>query len=746
MDPYDPNFNPDNYDPNNPGPGDVGNQGDQPPPEDYDPNEPGNPGVDAGVYDDPGYEGPYDDNVYAEDHYDDEYPEGDIPQHVVGYGADENGNYGDGFDDDDDVYLDNHRNRRGNATPEIASTDPKDALSDVFWRNCLMTCSCLFLMTGFIILGVRIDTISDEDAQKSPSAYHHSSVYLQPPPADLSQKCTNKKVLSEKGFYECEQLCEAADCCNYPTTLALSCLAGHDSQCLEYHESCNVLQLDAATLIDPPKPTQNVPEAPNDIDSKCNIESLRTVPGFEGCVNDCMQAECCWKKDGSVHPCTSLSVCAGYASCLTMDVTDHVHIDISKEIFEKCDDDKLTTEVGHNQCVFACSHAACCFDPGASCPHEDDRFCEQYQPCEKIFDTDGQVVQGGSAASHIPVAPQFLDTACSKSSLNTLPGYEMCLGACTEAECCWKDQASCLGDHGCDGYHHCVALLDHDSTDPPAEDNSIPQAPQYLAAACSVGSLETTAGFQMCQDACMQAECCWEVTSCSERPECSSYSSNCANLVAKMDQQTNGGSNPDGNAPFLSEAPHDLDQQCNPAKVMEKEGYDKCAASCEKSKCCWKAGAPDSCVSNADCRGWAGCVVLNSAQDPAAVATQDYSLEQIFDACLNHDNNIGGSGHQSLCQVVCETGNCCFDDTKNCPSTLDCKVFEPCQVLHTEKQSQVDAACNGGDLADCVGICATATCCFTNDIQKICDLTNPGVICKQYKDCEILYSAEIANP
>ena len=138
---------------------------------------------------------------------------------------------------------------------------------------------------------------------------------------------------------------------------------------------------------------------------------------------------------------------------------------------------------------------------------------------------------------------------------------------------------------------------------------------------------------------------------------------------------------------------------------------------------------------------------MNGAQDPDQVQGLEYTLEQVFDACLNHDNNIGGgSSHKSLCEIVCEAGNCCFDETKGCANTLNCKVFEPCQVLHSEKQTQVDAACNNGDLAECVGICATATCCFTNDIAKICDVTNPDVICKQYKSCEILYKSEIPNP
>jgi hypothetical protein len=778
MDSYDPSFNPDMYDPqrhppvapNDPDMGYIHN--DRPPPPRRSDPEAG-PGVDAGVYDDgphPGYQDDLDHHddvlVGAVDHDDDDidddilygdddprygsYPEGDIPAHVGvrggSYAADDNGNYNDGFDDDDDVYLDNDRKNHLHQAQhefEIESTHHEHRLTDEFWRNCVMICTCLFIIAGIIFLSVRISQISNQDAQKT--LVVHTRGVLVPPPPELAQKCTNERVLSEKGFYECEMLCEAADCCNYPTALALSCLAGHDDECLTYHEHCNVLDLDHATLVNPP-PIENIiiPQAPDDIQYKCNVESLLTVPGFEACVNDCMQAVCCWKKDSSVNPCPSLPNCAAYSPCLAMDATDYLDVNIGKEVEYKCADDKIDTEVGRNQCIFACSHAACCFDPDTSCPHEDATFCNQYSACQKIFDAKGSIIRTSSPS--IPQAPQFLDTACSKSSLDTLPGYEMCLGACTEAECCWKGDASCLSQHACDGYQHCVLLLEEEamSTSAPGDaENTFPEAPQYLAAACSAASLDTNAGFTMCQDACMKAECCWKVTSCKERSECFDYATSCANLVARWDQTGGGGTDPV--TALLPEAPHDLGDICEASKVLTTEGYSSCQTECTKTECCWKAGSTNSCVENSQCQPWAPCTVLNGAQDPAVAASQDYSLEQVFDACLNHDNSVGRN-HTSLCQVVCQAGTCCFDETEDCPNTLDCKVFEPCQLLHTEKASQVDKACDGTDLAECVGVCAAATCCFTNDIAKICDVTSPNIICRQYKACEILYKAESTSP
>ena len=748
MDSYDTDLDPENYDPSKDGAKsdydpDTGNYiGDDA----YDPDDIGD------VYDN--QDGAVYDEYPDHDAYPDVEDDVDIPRHVGdGYSEDDMDYEGDGFGDDDDVYLDNHRN---NADFEIESSDPKEGIPGNLLRNCFLSCTCIFLLSGLVVLGIRIGQISDEDAAKSQPT--RSSVYLVPPPQDLADKCNNQNVLTEKGFYECEQLCEAADCCNYPSTLALSCLAGNDDQCLKYHEHCIVLQLDQEALVNPPKPPSNLPEAPREIKSKCNIESLRTVPGFEGCVNDCMQAECCWKKgDDTIQPCTSLDVCEGYAPCLTMDVTDHVDANIENEIEQKCADVQLTTEVGRNQCIFACSHAACCFDPGATCPHEDGHFCTQYEACHKIYDSNGQVIQEGSAsANDIPLAPQFLATACEQSSLETLPGWEMCFGACSEAECCWKGDKTCSEDSWCKGYESCVNIINKDSPGDSANPESIPAPPEYLPAACSDGSLDTSAGFEMCQNACMKAECCWKVTSCSARSECTTYSEHCSNLVSHLDateiENVNGG------GAFIPEAPSDLGQTCDPSNILASEGFKSCQGVCQHSECCWKTGASDSCVANTGCQAWAACTIMNGSTEPPVTTfppqpessttspqTEDYTLEQVFDACLNHDNNVG-SDHKSLCQIVCQAGNCCYDDDNVCESGTDCKVFDPCQVLHSQRTTDVEKACDGSDLAECVGICADATCCFTNDIEKICDITSPNIICKQYKACEILYAAELTGP
>lgn len=416
MDPYDPEFaseegtysdDPD-YDPGhdpvygNSEPGTVG----------YDPNFDDN----ANVYDDNVIlNGPYhDDPAYDVKH--------EIPGHHAGIYADADPYHddigGDDDDDDDDLYLGNNDVRSNErAQTDVPSFDPKDGQQQSFRRNCIFCCTCFLLIIGIIVLAVRINKMSDEKARsRSPNG-----VKLRPPPADLALKCTKENVASEQGLFECEELCEPSDCCDYPSSLALSCLAGNNEECLKYHEHCSVLGVDASSQS---ATGALVPDAPSDIKTTCSDENLSVVQSFEKCASVCMQAPCCWKKDGSVPPCTSNPKCQAFAPCLSLDANDHLNTKITAEIEIKCADTNLQTEVGRNQCIFACSHVSCCFDPNESCPPEDLDFCSQYVPCGHIYNNQGEVIAGGasSPANEVPTAPEFLSTACSKSSLNTRPG------------------------------------------------------------------------------------------------------------------------------------------------------------------------------------------------------------------------------------------------------------------------------------------------------------------------------------
>jgi hypothetical protein len=110
----------------------------------------------------------------------------------------------------------------------------------------------------------------------------------------------------------------------------------------------------------------------------------------------------------------------------------------------------------------------------------------------------------------------------------------------------------------------------------------------------------------------------------------------------------------------------------------------------------------------------------------------------IEDACFNHDNTI-----VNLCEKICEGSECCFEgsgDVVSC-NGIQCSTYQACAGLHVDEDSINDLTekCNSDDRSDCVAACGIAACCYTQNINKICDVTHPGLVCENYKPCEILY-------
>lgn len=623
--------------------------------------------------------------------------------------------------------------------PKLSKTNPKEV------RACkIFTGICVLCLGILIIIVIAINNGRANELHSQYPTSHQHQVGLKPPPADLAIKCTDTNVLSERGFYECEERCEAADCCSYPSNLALSCLNdATEDNCFIYHQHCSVLSVDMGTMMVPKPASSSLPaQAPANLSTICSPTNLNTINGFQDCVNECMKAECCWQKDGHVQPCPKEPVCGQYSACMAMDALDHLDIKISTEILEKCSDTNIAGP-GRQQCIMACSNADCCFDPGLTkCPHQNEDFCSQYEPCQKVYDANGNVIQASTANNNndsnpatnndgvdIPPAPLFLKFSCSKDSIDTLAGFEECEGACLEAECCWKTN-ECSDRQECAGYQDCHNLNPNQSQQQQQGSTtsttpSIPEAPAYLVTACSDSSLDTEAGRDECEKACNAAKCCWNANnntkSCKDQSTCKQYTDNCPNLLSHSASTIIDGSSATVNGEKLNTAPMDLPQVCDADKVSTvADDYYACHYACGLAECCWKAGFPQSCVANPICQGWATCTNLNGATAPQtgssssqhtptnpAPASTEYTMEQIFDACLNHDNAIANSNHQSLCQIVCAPGECCFDEGITCPINVECHIYDPCHKLHPEDSAPVEKACsNLSDLSDCVKLCS----------------------------------------
>jgi len=318
---------------------------------------------------------------------------------------------------------------------------------------------------------------------------------------------------------------------------------------------------------------------------------------------------------------------------------------------------------------------------------------------------------------------------------------------------------SCLGSQPkiCEGYVPCAVLLAPTPTPPP-----LPTAPAFLKDVCTPEKVLNVEGAILCQDACKAAECCWKTGSClQEQPQqCQGYAS-CAVL-----NDSNGNSNPSSTIPRV---PTYLNTVCGSEIAGDEVHGHLCVNACQRAACCWSDLSPSPCENDPNCTdGYNICKNVNfntivpptpvpatpapiatpapqpdatpapttQAPTPAAV-DQGYSEEMIADACLNHDNSI-----VNLCAKVCEPSHCCFDrdgdSGQSCPDGFPCYKYGTCAELHPA-DTYVEEACKSDDLSDCVAACGGSTCCFENNIDKVCSATNPNIICSRYTACEKLY-------
>lgn len=255
-----------------------------------------------------------------------------------------------------------------------------------------VACSCLAF---FLSLGMAVFFIASSSSNRNSSSKTFDILepfVLPGAPDELVSKC-NMTVLGSS-IKECTKLCEVAECCNFPATLALSCLTGNEYTCLNYHASCHILNDPTdGNSVDVQGPF-SIPSAPQNLNELCNASNLMTAPGFQLCSEACLSAQCCY--DAEVSPsCTNdHQECQDYAPCLALSSTDYVHQDIVTEVQGKCSEDNVQNNSGWNECENVCSQAVCCFlnnnnsneDGDDACSNQDSNdWCSQYETCKNVM-------------------------------------------------------------------------------------------------------------------------------------------------------------------------------------------------------------------------------------------------------------------------------------------------------------------------------------------------------------------------
>jgi hypothetical protein len=160
--------------------------------------------------------------------------------------------------------------------------------------------------------------------------------------------------------------------------------------------------------------------------------------------------------------------------------------------------------------------------------------------------------------------------------------------------------SSSVGCHcRCFTYHkECAALRTR--TIPHDTKVVIAAAPNNLMQLCEPASLSTDFGLTQCQKFCDAAGCCWKdniaaTSSCVDNVNCPGYAS-CLNLKASMTNSTN----------IVKE----VQSKCTIADLMAVGGKQACDSVCLQHNCCWDM-INNTCFSDADCRQYDGCQLLN---------------------------------------------------------------------------------------------------------------------------------------
>lgn len=363
--------------------------------------------------------------------------------------------------------------------------------------------------------------------------------------------------------------------------------------------------------------------------------------------------------------------------------------------------------------------------------------------------SSGSVTSGGGGdellkiSKDLPPPPSNLHDICSDWITDT--GRENCQAYCDNAKCCQlsaMEKGSCWVGHAqdCATYRAaCMALELHgsswggDGKQPAgsgAAQNAVISAsekvklespkPSYLDQVCSVGSLATPAGFDLCSDVCRPSRCCFpDRFGCTleEGTErwCPSYEGPCAAVEESWrgsGHAVAAGSSGGGNGSGTGGASQQQQQQSVAAQVMQVcnaanlNPPDACIEACHPGACCYvsseyppiarlfdehygRSSSPmqtvQSCATNVGfCQQYGSCEHLNHLKDVSGWHSDDVTYElDIAGVCKAEYVAQFGALE---CSNVCQPAHCCFSGEYECDDVDfgagSCGEYEACGVLY----------------------------------------------------------------
>jgi len=375
-------------------------------------------------------------------------------------------------------------------------------------------------------------------------------------------------------------------------------------------------------------------------------------------------------------------------------------------------------------------------------------------------------------SGNLPPPPENLHEICS--DWITASGRLKCQTECNVAKCCslaatdknscWENQAS-----NCATYRSaCMALELNSGVASDGIEGIIKLKspnPTYIDEICSIKSLQTPDGFDLCSEECRPSRCCHPETYGCEVDEstkrfCSLYEEPCSGVVESWrgsghavatTTTTDGTTSKGGGATTQASKPNSANEVILRCNADNLNPPDECIEACHPGACCYVSNSyppieqlfdkyyggsespmksVTSCSSNTGfCQQFGSCEHLNNLKDTSSWKsnTVEYELD-IANVCK--PEYIAQFGALE-CSNVCQPAHCCFSGEYKCDDVqlgnLNCETYNDCGVLYPGYKSSaelfqmakhIDEICSEDMLGDassrneCQNLCRDRLCCF----------------------------------
>jgi len=304
--------------------------------------------------------------------------------------------------------------------------------------------------------------------------------------------------------------------------------------------------------------------------------------------------------------------------------------------------------------------------------------------------------------------------------------------------------------------------------------------PSYLDQICSLTSLQTPHGFDLCSTVCRPSRCCHpEVYGCHVDNDryCSSYETKCAPTAESWRGSGHAVAADRDEGSSANSVASMVIQKCNSANLNPP---DECIEACFYGACCYVSknylpieqlfdqyyGATESPMKTAEscrfnvgfCQQFGACEHLNHLSDSSGWNSSNVTYEVDLHICKAEYI----AEHGALeCSNICQPAHCCFSEDYKCDVAggFNCGDYSRCGVLYPkpagnkttqdlfELAKTIDETCSEDSLgsdesrADCENLCTGKLCCFDEDWEYGCAIKDAS--CLAYAGCETLVSTPL---